>query len=151
MQKSITRLNFDTYLAVIKNSVGSKLFHNLYVKASGKKIDATQNGELSCAFYVSSILTLFKFVKEIHGTVRGTIKDLEKFGWREVTEPEIGCVLVWEEAVLGDESAHEHIGFFMGNGKAISNSSKLGYPVEHSWDFNGKRKVKMILWSPKLK
>lgn len=149
-KKEITPLFFDTYLAVIKNSVGSKLFRNFYAKVDGKKTDIMHNGELSCAFYVSSVLALFKFIKEIHGTVDSTVKDLKESGWRKIDKPKVGSILVWEKIDFGNGDIHKHIGFFVGRNKAVSNSYKLNYPVVHSWSFNAKRKVDMILWNPRI-
>lgn len=149
-KQKITPLIFDTYLVVIKNSVGSKLFRNFYAKVNGKKTDIMRNGELSCAFYISSVLALFKFIKKVHGTVDSTVKDLKESGWTQVSKPKIGSVLVWERIDFEDGDAHKHIGFFVGGNKAISNSYKLGYPVEHNWDFNDKRKIDLILWNLKL-
>lgn len=150
-KQKIIPLVFETYLAVLKNSPGSKLFRNFYAKINGKRSDIMRDGELSCAFYVSSILVLFGFIKEVHGTIDSTVQDLKKFGWKEIKKPVIGNVLVWEAIGFGGSSIHKHIGFFIGGGKAISNSCKLGYPVEHHWTFGANRKVEMILGNPKLK
>jgi len=147
---NIIKLTFETYLAVIKNSIGSKLFRNLYIKINNKKIDATKNGMLSCAFFVSSILFLFKFIKEIHATVDSTIRDLKQSGWREIKKPTIGSILVWEEINFGKNDFHKHIGFYIGNNKAISNDYKSGKPIKHHFTFNNKRKIKLILWNPTL-
>ncbi len=144
-KQKVTPLIFDTYLAVIKNSVDSKLFRNFYAKVNGKRSDIMRNGELSCAFYVSSILALFKFIKKMHGTVDSTIEDLKKCGWKKIRKPAIGSILVWEKVGFGDNDVHKHIGFFIGNNKAVSNSFKFGYPIKHDWRFNGKRKVETIL------
>ncbi len=149
-KQKVFPLVFDTYLTIIKNSVGSKLFRNFYAKVNGKKADIMRNGELSCAFYVSSVLTLFKFIKEVHGTVDSTVKDLKESGWKKIDKPKIGSVLVWERIDFGDNDVHKHIGFFIGGNRAISNSSELGHPVKHSWNFSAKRKVDIILWNPKI-
>ena len=138
----------DTYIATVKNSIGSKMFRNLYAKVNGQKTDIVQNGNLSCAFYVSSILVLFKLIKEVHATVNGTVRDMKKSGWTETKKPKIGCVLVWQEADFTNGSLHKHIGFYMGNEKAISNNYKKGYPIKHDWKF---RKIELMLWHPDLK
>ena len=143
-------LIFETYLTVVKNSVGARSFRNFYAKINGKKKDIMRNGELSCAFYASSILVLFKFIRTGHATVASTVKDLQKSGWRKISKPKIGSILVWEETYSKNNEAHKHIGFFIGNNKAISNSRKLGFPVRHSWNFNKKRKVQAIFWNPKI-
>ena len=51
-------LVFDTYVAVINNSVGSKLFQTYYVSAGKKKVDVMRGGELSCAFFVLNSCTV---------------------------------------------------------------------------------------------
>lgn len=149
MQKVILLIP-ETYLAVIKNSVGSNLFRNLYAKVNGKRTDITRNGELSCAFYVSSVLLLFKLIKEGHATVDSTVRDLKKSGWKEIKKPKIGSVIVWGKVDFGNKDSHKHIGFFIENNKAISNISELGYPGEHHYTFGGKRKVELILWNDKI-
>ena len=142
-------LIFNTYIAVIKNSVGSALFKNYYAKVNGKKKDIMRQGELSCAFYASSVLVLFKLIKEVHGTVDSTTNDLKKSGWKAIKKPRLGSILVWEKLDFGGET-HKHIGFYIGNNKAISNSYQLGYPFIHHWSFNNKRKVDFIFWNQKL-
>ena len=150
MSKKIKPLISDTYLAVIKNSIGSKMFRNSYVKIDGKKIDILKNGDVSCAFYVSSILMMFKLVGNVHATVDGTVKDLEKSSWKKINKPKIGYVLVWEETDFGKNDLHKHIGFYIGNNKAISNSTKKRFPAEHDWKFDGKRKIELMLWNKNL-
>ncbi len=141
---------FDTYMAVVKNSVGSTAFRNFYTDKDHKRRDVVENGRLSCAFFVSAILVMFRYIAEIHATVLGTVKDLKASGWQEIQVPEIGSILVWEQAAPGTDESHTHIGFYIGNDKAISNSSRLGYPVEHHWNFNGTRNVDSILWNPRI-
>lgn len=140
----------NNYISAIKNSVGSKLFRNLYAKVNGGKTDIVKNGDLSCALYVSSILFLFKLIKEVHATVDSTVKDLEKSGWKKIKKPKIGSVVVWDKINFRNNETHKHIGFFIGGGMAISNNYKLGYPFLHNLNFNGKRKIELILWNPKL-
>jgi len=142
-------LVFDTYLAVIKNSIGSRLFRNFYVRTGRDRIDILRNGELSCAFYVSAILYLFKLIKDIHTTVDSTVKDLQKSGWKVIKKPKVGSIIVWEKMDFGDGEIHKHIGFYVGKGKVISNNYKFGCPIEHKWIFP-KRKVEMIFWNPRL-
>lgn len=153
--KQITLLPYDTYLAVIENSVGSDIFRNLYAKINGKKVDITRNGNLSCAFYVSSILTIFQLIPKPHGTVEGTIRDLEQSGWKKIKTPKIGSILIWEKLNFNDGEKHKHIGFYIGNNKAISNSEKIGNPNIHHWTsgtIKGKpaRKIEAIYWNKKF-
>ena len=155
MKKKINPIIFDTYLAVIKNSFGSNIFRNFYAEVNGKKTDITENGNLSCAWFVSSILNLFKLIEKIHVTVTGTIDDLKRSGWKKIKEPKVGSILVWEEMDYGKKDFHRHIGFYIGNQIAISNSSKLGYLVKHNWTFGIKknkpvRKIESTFWNNKL-
>ncbi|KKS07657.1 MAG: hypothetical protein A3A90_01270 [Candidatus Zambryskibacteria bacterium RIFCSPLOWO2_01_FULL_35_19] len=150
-KQKVTPLLKKTYITTIENSIGSKMFCNLYAKVNGKNIDITRGGDLSCAVFVSSILFLFKLIKERHATVSSTIKDLKQSGWIEIEKPKIGCVLVWEEKKFKSGEKHKHIGFYIGKEKAISNNTKLKYPTKHMWDKFDRRKVELILWNLKLK
>ena len=47
---------FTSYLKTIENSVDSNIFRNLYYKIGRKTIDVLDNGDLSCANYVTTIL-----------------------------------------------------------------------------------------------
>lgn len=135
-----------TYLAAIKNSVGSKQFRNLIADVDGKTTDLMENGRLACAFYASWILLHFGLIEEAHATVKSTVKDLREHGWTDAKEPKEGDVLVWEATFEHDPNEpHEHIGFYIGNERAVSNSSKLGEIIEHHWTFEGQRPVTAIL------
>ena len=113
-----------------------------------------KDGKLSCAVFVSSILYLFKLLPDLHATIRGTTADLKKSGWVNIKKPKPGTVLVWEAQFLGNES-HEHMGFYMGGNKAISNSRKKHQPTWHHYEFGAKNgqpvcKIKQIFWNKKL-
>lgn len=147
----VTPLFYQTYLAVINNSQGASLWRNFYAKVNGRETDITQNGNLSCAFFVSTLLVTFSLIKRIHATVKGTIKDLKKSGWRMIKNPRKGSILIWEAKKEDDGKSYEHIGFYMGDKTAISNSSRVGKPVLHHWTFGVKngapvRKIKAIFW-----
>lgn len=152
------KLQFDiysTYLAAIKNSVGSKFFRNMYARDGKKRIDVLENGNLSCAYFVSTILRHFELIKKVHATVKNAVKDAKKSGWKRVAKPKIGSVLVYEEKYFPETgNKHMHIGFYIGDGKAISTSSKFRTPIIHDWQkepSSGKpRKVIEILHHKKL-
>ena len=145
--KIISR-QFDTYLAMIENSVGSSIFKNLYIDRDGKKEDATKDGWFSCAFYVSSILVICKYIKEIHATVSSTVKDLKNSGWNEISEPVLGSIVVWKPGA--NTNGHYHLGFYIGDNMVISNDSLKKVPTKHDWLFGGAREVDMILWNPQI-
>jgi len=69
-----------TYLTIIKNSLGSKMFRSAYFKKNNKIYDVTRGGALSCAFFVSAILYLMKLSTDIHMIVSGLEKDMKKSG-----------------------------------------------------------------------
>lgn len=150
----------DTYLAMIKNSVEARIFRHAYFKVRPssakasegkiKKVEVLRDGDLSCAFFVSIILVIFKLIKEIHTTVDGVIKDMQKFGWRKIKKPKIGSILIWQSKVGESGEPHRHIGFYIGNKEAVSNSDKAKSPQIHNWQFDGKRKVESIYWHEKL-
>ena len=82
--KRIKRLIYKTYLAMIKNSIGTKMFQDLYILTGDKNkiCDAMGRGDKSCAWFVSSVLHLSGFIKSSHATVGSVIKDMEEFGWK---------------------------------------------------------------------
>ncbi len=137
----------SSYLAVIRDSVGSRMFRHLFIdNADGTSTDIIKNGRLGCAYYVSFILYHFKLIIEPHAVVASTVNDMKANGWSVVKGPEVGDVLVWEASKEHvEDELHEHIGFYVGEGRAISNSSTLGEIVEHDWVF---RNVTMILRRP---
>lgn len=149
----IKLLKYDSYLKMIKNSVGTKMFRNLYLGKNNKKFDATKNGQFSCAFFVSNVLLIFGLISEGHATVEGTIKDMEKNKWKKISldEAKAGDVIVWKKQKSINGKLHFHNGFYIGNKKAISNNSKKRMPVIHGWDYNGKRKIVAVYRYPGFK
>lgn len=159
MSKPDIKLNFfETYLAVIKNSVGSRMFRNFFMEIDGKKIDATRDGVVSCAYVVSNILHMFpslKLIREPHLTVVSTVKDMLENGWVEISDLRPGAILVWEPKMIAG-SMNPHIGFYIGDDKAVSNFYETGVPAEHHWTYGKNadgspvRKVEKILWHKNL-
>jgi hypothetical protein len=144
MYKILVREN---YLSMIKNSVGSSTFKNFFAEVDGVKKDIAENGNLSCALFVSNILLINKLITEGHANVKSTILDMQKNSWEEISDLREGAVLHWEGVDFGATGVHEHIGFYIGNDQAISNNSKTGEISTHSFDFEGNRKIKNIFWN----
>lgn len=149
-QPTVVPLLEKSYLTVIKNSVGSNQFRNFYATVDGQEKDILRNGELSCAFFVSSILKIFSLISDAHATVAGTIKDLEKNGWTKITEPAPGDVLIWNPITYPDGETHSHVGFYIGNNQAISNSTTTNVPAIHHYTFDGTREVTTIYQPPEF-
>lgn len=135
---------------MIRNSVDARIFRNAYFKIKGKKIDILRSGDLSCAFFVSTILVIFKLISEIHTTVLGVEKDIEKFGWYKIKKPKIGSVLIWQSKIGESGEPHRHIGFYMGDKQAVSNSDKNMSPQIHNWQFDKKRSIEAVYWHKRL-
>lgn len=151
MNKSVVLLPSENYLAMIKNSIGSKQFQNLYALIDGDKKDITEGGYISCAYYVTSILVIFKLIDNPHSTVEGSVKALKNSGWDSIREPKIGSIVVWGPSPWSDKSIHKHIGFYIGEGKAISNSSKKHVPHIHDLHYGKEnRPVEGFYWHPSL-
>lgn len=145
----------DTYLAVVKNSVGTNSFRNFYVSNGKKKIDVTKNGDLSCAWFVSVVLSLFDLIDAPHLKVERVHRELIKFGWQKIAKPKPGAIIIWGPASSGKDILHRHIGVYVGSNMAVSNNSKKGRPDIHDWKFRKARSpkgrvIEFILWHPKL-
>ncbi|MFH1170988.1 MAG: hypothetical protein V1778_00400 [bacterium] len=151
----LTPLLHKNYLMMIRTSVGSRMFGSYFVRDGKRTRDILENGRLSCAAYVSWILYHFNLLKEPHVTVSGTIRDLKRSGWRTTRRPIAGDILVWEGIRYAD-GLHRHIGFFLGNRQAASNSPRTWHPVIHHWTFGmrkGKpaRKIETMFTHPRLR
>ena len=151
--KKVTPLLKESYIAMIKNSKNSRMFTDFYARVNKKKKNITKNGELSCAYFVSSVLKIFNLISDIHLTVKGTVNDLLESGWISIKKPKIGGILLWEQKNFGirnKPNRHYHIGFYIGNNKAISNSASKKKIAIHHFTFNNKRKIIKIYWNKKL-
>lgn len=138
-----TRLYFQTYLHCIKNAVGSQMFRNFYTQNSeGRAVDTVADGRDSSAFFVSSVLTLFRKHSGIHDTVDRTLEDLETHGWQQASSlmTRAGDVLLWTQNKF-DEPWTPHLGFDIGNNRAVSTCPENRQVVEHDICFNGARSV----------
>lgn len=133
---SVILLPKESYLAMIRNSVGTNLFRNLYALVDGEKQDILKDGNLSCSFFVSSILHQFNLVALPHATVAGLERDMKSSGWQTTDTPKQGDIVVWEPILqYSDDKEHAHVGFFIGNNDAISNSDQKKVPIKHHVTF----------------
>lgn len=120
------------------------MFRNLYLEnEEGKVIDTLENGNLSCAIFVTSILCMFGKIDGRHATVDGTVKALPGSGWQEVqpSQLEEGDIIIWNKSTNPNGEAHGHIGFYIGKELAISNSSENGFPIIHHYQYNDTRQI----------
>jgi len=143
-------LRVKTMLAMIENSVLTKMFRVCYALVNGEEEEVLQNGNRSCAMYVSSILVLFKLMKEVQLTVHKAVADMETSGWVETKTLLPGCVLVWKEKEYGNGNPRRHIGFYVGNELAVSNDGNTGYPMHHEYKTYNGRGLEKIFSHPAL-
>jgi hypothetical protein len=128
----------ESYIASIKNSENSNAFRNSYALVNGKKTDIMRNGELSCAFFVSTMLHNYNLLKFVHANVDSTILEMERASWQTKSRPAIGDVLLWEAIRFPDGKMHRHLGFYLGKNIAISNHPARKVPHTHHWTFGKK-------------
>ncbi|MFC1615765.1 NlpC/P60 family protein [Patescibacteria group bacterium] len=141
------KLVYENYINIIRRSVDAKMFQNLYCKKEDKIIDVLNNGVLSCAYFVSVILKMFSMINKEHTTVKNTITDMMNSGWGEANINNIkeGDVIIWNKVKYDDGSEHAHIGFYIGNKQAISNSTTERVPSEHHFTYDGEREVDLVM------
>ena len=79
-ESRVQKLYFETYIQMIHDSVGTKMFQHLWTRKQlrQQKIDALGDGYNSCAYYVSSILKIFGKITDFHATVARTVEDLDR-------------------------------------------------------------------------
>lgn len=130
---AITLLIKESLIKMIENSVGSNLFRTLYAERDGEQVDILENGDVSCANFVSTVLHRFQLITLPHATVTGLIRRLELEQWIKVETPEPGDVIIWEAIAQASEELHLHCGFYLGNEMAVSNDYRTGVPVRHHY------------------
>ncbi len=129
----------ENFIEKIKENLGSKKY----------QLDYLNKGRLACAMFVSSVLFDFGLIAEKHAIVRVVVHNLRLFGWKKVglEDVEPGDIIIWEK----NKSGHYHIGFYVGDNSAISNSWKERVPVKHDIEFTNeklkkcKRKIVKVL------
>ncbi len=130
----------SSLVAMVTGSIGSSQYLSLYVvkEQEGDRIqvDAIGNGRFACALYVSSLLDPFRLLSAgIHTNVAETEEDLLASGWYYVPEPISGSVIIWGPKLASDGKPHRHIGFSLGDERAVSTDGKTGQPTEHHITF----------------
>ncbi|MEY3784276.1 MAG: hypothetical protein RLZZ230_598 [Candidatus Parcubacteria bacterium] len=144
-------LKYDTYLSIINNSVGSRLFNSFIVRSreTGDTEDILKDGEYACAFFVSSVLTLVQAIDKPTTTESGLERKLtEDNRWFEVTleEVEAGDVVFYEDTTLMDGSTETHVGFALDDNQAVSISDKLRLVTKHDLRLMPIKKLYRHIW-----
>lgn len=127
-------LKKETYIKMIENSVGSSMFNSVYVKNknSSEVTDVLKNGTYSCAYYVSSVLSLLELIDRPHALV-STVKEVISTSgdWETVNKAEAGDVIFWNKITFEDGTENAHVGFALNNQEAVSTSSIRKMVVKH--------------------
>lgn len=158
---------FETYMAVIEGSIGTKMFRRLYITIAGAvgniMYDPINDGDLASAFYWSSLNTLFGLTMGgVHTTVDYCEADLydprQELAkrWYQIPEPIPGATLIWERQPGDDGLYRRHIGFFVGDRTAISTCPRAKSPQRHHFSFGTKggrpnRLIEAIYFNPMLR
>lgn len=147
---------FRSYLAMIKNLAGTRMFKQTWFVVDGRARDITRDGEVSCAVVVSAILFHFGLIKSVHATVSGTIDDLRRSGWRQIKKARPGAVALWAPRKFSNGEIHEHVGFVLDSRTAVSNDYTQRRPIRHHLTYGprGSRRYRRVVsywWHPKLR
>src|SRR3569623_1140484 len=112
---NIERLPKETLRKMIQNAPDTRLFNSLFVryKDSGEVKDACNDGEYSCAFFVSSLLTLTGYLERPHATVAGLREKMLGLPIQkvELADAQAGDVIFWDKIVFDNGEANEPVGF----------------------------------------
>jgi hypothetical protein len=140
-------------------------------------VDVCDNGDLSCAFFVSSVLKILstsqlELVRTLHATVDGLIKDMLLCGWvrkngdaipdwlkNPGSEPyklsdipfSAGDIILWGRRVDIPTGMHKHVGFYTGGFDCVSNNPKTRKVDIHDIIFRGTRGIEASFTHPFLK
>lgn len=141
--KVTNRARLHNLCTLAKNAVGSNQWRSFFVEEEGGQlIDVLDDGDKSCAFFITNLLVTVGLLSKPRLTVTSAVSQLLADGWAEVSDSEMrdGDVLVWET----NENGCSHIGFYV-DGFAISNSSSKKSPQRHCVTYGGERSVSQVL------
>jgi len=129
---------------MIQNSEGSRIFNSFFVKdkTRGSEFDVYEDGVLSGAFYVSSVLSIFDLIDKPHSTtatIKSTLENKKEkdWGWKDVKDNKLkpGDVLFWEELEFPDGFKSDQIGFYIDKDTAYSAGSSERQIIKHHPSF----------------
>ena len=142
--KNLEKLIYKSYLKMIQNSEGSRIFNSFFVKdkTRGSEFDVYEDGVLSGAFYVSSVLSIFDLIDKPHSTtatIKSTLENKKEkdWGWKDVKDNKLkpGDVLFWEELEFPDGFKSDQIGFYIDKDTAYSAGSSERQIIKHHPSF----------------
>lgn len=148
---------YKTYIDTIKWSVWGKQYRNFWINKWWRDIDICQDGNLSCAYYVSNILKQFNLIDAWSVNVWSTEKLLLQ-RWRQIIDNQTqqDQIPIWSVIIykwwFGQDWFHTHIWFYMWNEIAISNNSRqetqtdqeIRVIAQHHYTYNWTREITNI-------
>ena len=139
----------ETYLKNIEDSVGSEQFRSLFAQREGGEVkDILEDGNLSCAYFVSSVLCLFDMIDKKRATVRSLkifVESDERWDKVSLAEVEPGDLVFYTGREFTPGNTHAHVGFVINNHEAVSTSDQTKavakhplkyHPVESVWRYS---------------
>jgi hypothetical protein len=160
---AVTLLFKKNYLAMVRNAAKGEnhTFQNFFISVDGQEKDALKGGALGCGTVFSAILYLQnstleflnkpRWISFVHANVPAVEKDMQENGWYQIPELREGAVITCEQKPGADGTLHFHIGFYIGNQRAVTNDSNgTLMPTEVHSSFNGTRNIIRTWWHPEL-
>jgi len=137
MSISNLRDQIKNLVIVAENSCGSNFFRNYYVQGR----DILADGDLSCAWYVSTVLVAVRLIDGVSFKVNGLLHRLDESDqWKKYLLQECslesGDIIVWDPIEFRT-NWHYHVGFYLDDDIAVSNRSISGQPGKHSIRYTG--------------
>jgi hypothetical protein len=127
----------------LESSIGKTFWQRWYIHYEKEESirDVVGGGNLSCAFFVSSLLTLLSLLKkpQVHTFVSTLIESIEESGWEKTHTPLPLSIVYWGEKKGESGKMHQHIGFILNEKTAVSMQSTTGTPQKHTVDYDGSR------------
>jgi len=103
-----------------------EIFRNFFVKNdNGEITDLLDDGDNSCASFVSNILYINFLIKLPCATVDSMEKTILDSGWKEsndINSLEKGDLILWEK---NENYKNRHFGIYLGDNKCIQNSPEF--------------------------
>ena len=148
---SVTINRYKSYLAMIEHAPGTEMFRTVIADVDGIEQDILRDGNVSCAYFVSSVLLLHGLIERVHATVESTTRDMQMSGWEKIARPRAGAVVVWKSRDYPDGEQHAHNGFVVGEDEAVSTDYEKKEVVRHAMtELNGPREIDAFFWHPML-
>ena len=145
-------------IRTIETSIALGCFRNYYTSVDGKPpVDVLEDGRLSCAVYVSHVLSGNMLVPGPRARITKALEDMRACGWKTIPKRRLrpGAVLVWEK-----KYGNRHIGFAVRHSEepnkleAVSNCPVCRVPLRHPFQFEyhgrGRRVIEQVFWHPLL-